>query len=138
MSESGDLFLYAFPLFFAGLWFTVTTVLRNISGMTKRLEVATGEPLRCSKWGSASVNGVGARNCIKLEEHPDGFMVRMMWIFGGGRLWLPKAGLQVGDERPKRLFVPRSRTLISGMNQVILFDRLVDFVAAPSHVVTPR
>jgi hypothetical protein len=26
----------------------------------------------------------------------------MMWVFGGGRLWLPKRGLQIGDERPNR------------------------------------
>jgi hypothetical protein len=62
----------------------------------------------------------------------------MMWVFGGGRLWLPKSGLQIGDERPKRLLVPRSRTLISGVNQVILFDRLVDFPAPSSSSEMPR
>ena len=100
--------------------------------MTRRLDTVTGEPLRSSRWGSASINGVGAKNCVKIEEYHDGFVLRMMWAFGGGRLWLPKSGLKIGEEKPRRLFVPRSRVLISGMNQVILFDRLTDFVdAAP-------
>jgi len=136
MSESESVsvlpFLFAFPVFFVGLWLSVTTVLRRLSGMSKHLDMVTGEPIRTSGWGSASINGVSARNCVKLDEHPHGYVVRMMWFAGGGRLWLPKAGLQISEERPQRLFIPRSRTLISGMNQVILFGPLVDFVAPKS------
>jgi hypothetical protein len=130
MNTFATVLSFAFPILFVGMWLTVMTILRNLSGMAKTLDVVTGDPLRRSRWGSASINGVNASNCVKLEEYPEGFVVRMMWMFGGGRLWLPKAGLQVGDELPKRFFVARRRTLISGINQVILFGRLADFVAS--------
>jgi hypothetical protein len=127
-----DMFFYAFPVLFIGMWFTITRVLRHVSGMTPQLEIETGELVRASRWGSASINGVNAQRCVKLEEYREGYVVRMMWIFGGGRLWLPKRGLQVSEERPGRFWMPRSRVLISGMNQVILLDKLTAFVAVPS------
>jgi hypothetical protein len=56
----------------------------------------------------------------------------MMWLFGGGQLWLPKTGLQISEVRPRRLFQPRTRVLVSGFNQVILYEQLTDFVAPSS------
>jgi hypothetical protein len=122
------LYTLGFPAFFVGLWLTITTLLRKMAGMTTGPEAATGDLLRSSAWGSASINGVSARRCVKIEEYPDGFMLRMMWIFGDGRLWLPKHDLQVGDERPGGLIIPRSRVLVSGQHRVVLRDRLADFV----------
>ncbi len=129
MNDFERIFPYVFPFFFVGMWLLVTTILRSVSGMTRELAVSVGSALRESRWGSMTVNGVAARNCAKIEEHPDGYVVRMQWIFGGGRLWLSKADLRIGDAQPKRFLYPRSRTMISGLNQVVLFDELSDFVA---------
>lgn len=131
MNELDTLF-YAFPFLFIGMWFTITRVLMCVAGMTRQLEIETGEPVRVSRWGSASINGVNAQRCVKIEEYREGYVVRMMWIFGGGRLWVPKSGLQVGEERPGSFWMPRSRVLISGMTHVILLDKLTAFVAVPS------
>jgi hypothetical protein len=122
------IFPVLFPFFFVGMWLVVARFLRSMSGMTDQLEVDPGPQLRSSGWGSASINGVTASNCAKIQEYQDGFVVRMMWIFGGGVLWLPKAFLRVSEKRPRRFIVPRSRILISGMNQVILYGKLADLL----------
>jgi hypothetical protein len=120
---------FAFPFLFVGMWLLVTRMLRAGARMTPELDVATGSPLRESRWGSAFINGISARNCAKLVEYQDGYVLRMMWIFGNGKLWLPKHTLHVGMEQPGRFFiVPRKRVPSSGRNQVILFDRLADFI----------
>jgi hypothetical protein len=131
MNAFERLFPFVFPFFFAGLWIAITSILRSASGMRRELGVATGSTLRESGWGSASINGVGARNCAKVVEHAEGYVIRMMWLFGGGRLWLPKADLHVGDEQSSRFLVPRSRTIVSGHNRVVLYGNLVDAIASP-------
>lgn len=98
--------------------------------MEKRLDEVTGEPLRSSRWGSASINGMAARGCVKIEEHRDGFVMRMMWVFGGGRLWLPKRGLRVGEVQPPARLLPRNRLLESGPDRVVLYGELTQFVEA--------
>ena len=128
MSEIDRYIWIAFPFLFVGLWVVVTNLLRNVAGMTRALDVP-GEPLRSSRWGSAVINGVNAKGCAKIDEYADGYVIRMMPLFGGGQLWLPKSGLRVSEERRRRIIVPRSRVLISELNQVILFDRLADFIA---------
>ena len=45
MNEFITVFTFGFPAFFVGLWLTITTVLRKVSGMTKSPEVVTGEAL---------------------------------------------------------------------------------------------
>jgi hypothetical protein len=122
--------LYLFPFVFVGFWFFIASTLMRWSGMKRELDVEPGRMLRTSRWGSASINGVSARGCAKLEEYADGFVVRIAWIFGGGKLWIPKVGLKVSEERPRALLTPRSRVMMSGMNQVILFDQLTEFLPA--------
>lgn len=128
MSDVDRYLFLAFPFLFVAIWFAVISMLRNVAGMTRTLDVP-GDPLRSSRWGSAVINGVNAKGCAKIDEYADGFVIRMMAAFGGGRLWLPKSGLQMSEQRPRRIIVPRSRVLISGFDQVILFDRLADFMA---------
>lgn len=116
------------PLFVVGGWFVVTTVLRKMARMTKDLGLETGSPIRCSGWGSASINGVGCQNIVKMQEHEEGYLVRTMWIFGGGKLWLPKNALRIGELKPSQFFIPQSRVIISELNQVILYGKLADFI----------
>lgn len=69
---------------------------------------------------------------MKVHEYEEGFLVRMMWIFGGGKLWLPREVIKIGSLEGGTLFISRSRILICGMNQVILHGRLADFVENPN------
>ena len=128
------LFLYTFPFLFAGMWLVIMTILNKVSGMKRRLDITPGPRIRSSRWGSASINGVGARNCVKIEEYEEGYVIRMMLLFGGGRLWLPKQGLHIGETKPGRLFVSPSRELRSGTNRIILGNRLTHFVNAPASI----
>ena len=120
------------PFIFVAMWFIVTNVLRKLAGTKKQLDFEPGQELRSSGWGSASINGVGGHGCVKVHEHSEGYLVRTMWIFGGGKLWLSKAILLIGDKKQGGLFVPRSRVLICGMDQVILYGKLADFLEKPN------
>lgn len=112
---------------FAGIWFLVTRLLRALSGMTPALAVATGRPLRESPRGSGSVNGVRARGCLRVTEYERGWVVHLPWLFGNGKLWMPKDGVRIGAPQPGGLFRPRSRTLQSGKDRVRLDGNLAAF-----------
>ena len=117
--------LYALPFLVAAWWLFVTTLLRRGGRLTRRLQVETGSPMRESSWGSAFINGISAQGCVKLAEYHDGYVIRMMWVFGNGKLWLPKPGLRIGVIGPG---VPRRRRVISGEHELLLFEELADFV----------
>src|SRR5215475_13547710 len=93
-------YFYVFPLAFVVLWLIVMTVVRHALGMSVGLSRPLGVPLRSSSWGSASINAATFRGCIKVQEYGDGFIVRTMWLFGNGEIWLPKARTLVGDVTP--------------------------------------
>jgi hypothetical protein len=122
------LVLVLFPVTFAALWLAIITVLKKVSGMGAATDIGPRQPLRESAWGSAIVNGISARNCLSIVEYADGYLLKMPWIFGGGRLWLGKADLQIGEEMPRSFFMPRRRALVSGSNKVTLYGHLADFV----------
>lgn len=126
------MFIYPVLFLVIGTWFTITRLLMRMSGMTPQLEIETGEPVRVSRWGSALINGVRVRHCARIEEYREGYVVRTMWVFGGGRLWLPKRELQVSVKYPGNFLMPTSRVLTSGTNQVILYDTLTPFVSGHS------
>jgi len=113
---------------FIGIWLLVTTLLRVMAGMTTKLDVDSGVLLRESSWGSGSVNKVRARGCLRVAEHENGWIVRMVWILGNGKLWLPKDRARIGELKEGGLFSPKSRTIVCGEDQVRFFGSLADFV----------
>ncbi len=116
---------YAFPFLFTGWWLFVTTFVRRSTRLTRTLQIETGPALRESPWGSALINGMRAYGCVKLVEYQDGYVLRMMWVFGDGKLWLPKQRLRVGIFGAA---APRRRRLVSGEHELVLFEELADFV----------
>jgi hypothetical protein len=114
--------------FFIGLWLLITGVLRRVAGMSKSLSADTGRLLRESPWGSGSVNGVRARNCLRVAEYESGWIVRIAGIFGGGKLWLPKSGTRIGQSQAGGLFSPKYSTIVCGEDRVRLFGSLAEFV----------
>jgi hypothetical protein len=132
MRQSAHLAWIIFPLWlagFAGMWVVVTRVLRKMSRMVADLPFDPGSVLRESGWGSASINGVRFRNCVRIVEHRDGWVVRVMPLVGGGKLWLPKEHTDVGELAPRRLLMRRSRVVSSGENELRLFSQLAEFFA---------
>ncbi len=83
---------------FIGIWLLVTTLIRKMAGMTRELDADTGMLLRESSWGSGYVNGVRARNCLRVAEYENGWIVQFAWLFGGGKLWMPKSGARIQSE----------------------------------------
>jgi len=100
-----------------------------MSRMAADLPFDPGSVLRESGWGSASINGVRFRNSVRIAEHRDGWVVRVMPLFGGGKLWLPKQHTDVGELTPCRLLMRRSRLVGSGENELRLFGQLAEFIA---------
>ena len=113
---------------FVGMWLFITRVLRGMCRMTSDLDFMPGPLLRESPWGSARINGVNASNCIKLAEYDDGWLLRIMPIFGRGKLWLPKQTIQIGNLDPGGFLAPKHRTIISGDHQIRLMGRLAEFI----------
>jgi hypothetical protein len=118
------LFLVLFPI----IWFVGIAQMRNKMGMTKELMDHTGSLIRESGWGSANVNGVSLQNCVKVLEYTNGYELRVMGIFGGGKLWLPKNSTSVAAISEQSFFKPQKVTIHSGKNSVFLFGKLTKYV----------
>jgi hypothetical protein len=116
---------------FIGVWVLVTTLIRKMAGMTRELDAHTGRLLRESSWGSGYVNGVRARNCLRVAEYENGWLVRIARLFGGGKLWLPKSGARIQPERDGR-FPTKCSAIVCGEDHVRLFGGLADFVESKS------
>jgi hypothetical protein len=116
-------------LIFPVVWLIGTTLIRTLARMTRTLDVETGPLLRESPWGSASINGLGVNNAVKVAEYPTGWLLQMMWLAGGGKLWLHKPEVTVGELKAAGFLSPRSRTLTTTEHNVRLYGRLADFIA---------
>jgi hypothetical protein len=79
-------FAVFFPLFFASLWLTVTTVLAALSGwfrLMARFPNQTEEPLLRIRGQSGSMGlGVSMRGILALSACPSGLRVGIMRVFG--------------------------------------------------------
>lgn len=124
--ELSPYFFILFPFFFAGMWFLVISMLRTKMRMTKDdIGEASGPVLSDSGWGSAKINGVSVNNCIKVIEYEQGYLLKMMYIFGNGKLWIPKGEYIVKETKPKRMFLfPEIKKISSHNNSVELYGKL--------------
>lgn len=95
--------------------------------MKYELDIEMGDLVRSSGWGSASVNGFGFQNCVKIEEYKDGYLFRSSWLFGNGQLWLPRNELRVGELKLGSFWMQDQRVLMCGTDQVILYGTLTKF-----------
>jgi len=120
--------LFGFFFLFGLIWFLITTLLRKLAKMSKDFNVATGAHIKESGWGSMKVNGVTVRNCAKICEYQNGYMIRVMRIFGGGLLWLPKEQITKSDIESKGFFQQKSIEISCNGNNVVLYGVLAEFI----------
>jgi hypothetical protein len=113
---------------FAGFWLLVVRMIEGLTKMTHGERARRGEPRRSSRWGSADINGMYCRNCLKIDEYDDGYLLRSMWVFGGGEVWLPREAVRTG-EHVRRFLQPRGRKVVCSQHRVTLYGRLLDFVS---------
>lgn len=121
-------FIFIFPILFIGVWSFVIGVIRKKSKMKKGdIEQALGPILYDSGWGSADINGVNARNCAKVVEYKNGFVIMLMNIFGGGKLWVPRDRYTITESKPKRFLIyPQFKVIEWQGNKVKLIGKLSD------------
>jgi len=112
---------------FAAVWLAIASALGGVMKMTYGERRRRGEPRRSSGWGSADVNGIYCRNCLRLDEYDDGYLLRSMWLFGGGEIWLPRDAVKSG-EQVQRFLSPLGRRIVTGPHRVTLYGRLLNFV----------
>lgn len=111
---------------FIAIWLLVTGLIRMMAGMSRKLNVETGMLLRESAWGSGYVNGVRARNCLRVAEYEKGWIVRIAWIFGNGKLWLPKSRVIISEPQSGGVFSQEYRTIVCGDDEVRLSGSLAE------------
>ena len=79
---------------FSAFWITIVRLMRRLSRMTDAVPADAGPMLQRSGWGSATINGARAQNCVRVIEYANGHAVKMHPIFGGGMVWLPRGQTQ--------------------------------------------
>jgi hypothetical protein len=100
--------------------------------MSKELNVTQGLHIKTSLWGSAKVNGITARNCIRVKEYEYGYVFEVMWLLGAGKLWLAKDGLQIGEIHKGSFFRPLSLKLIYKKDKVTVYGKLTQAFINPA------
>jgi hypothetical protein len=115
------IFLVTFPL----IWFLIITLLRTKAKMTRHLDINLGTLLKTSSWGSAVINGMSARNSLRVKEYDKGYVLEIMWLLGGGKLWLAKDGLNIGEISKGSFFKPKKLELNNKDNHIILYGNLI-------------
>jgi hypothetical protein len=118
-----------FVLLSIGMWLLYAISFRKFTGMNKHLMSDPGVVLRESRWGTAKINALLTISGVRLIEHQDGWVVRVKWFYGGGKLWLSKGTTQISALEDARFpFSRQSRTVISGATKVKLFGKLATFL----------
>ena len=115
------LWLVVVPLL-AVQWVIACGVIRRRGGFTAAAVAPDpGPTLARSGWGSAVINGTPFGRCVRLTTHADGWAVRLMPIFGGGVIWLPRATTVVCPVTTAR-FGRRQQTLTNGSTVIRLTE----------------
>src|SRR5262245_44443875 len=116
----------------AAFWLALRTLVNRLSGLRGRLRVDAGPVLRTSRWGDASVNGMGLEECVRVVECRHGWLIQAHWLMGGGQLWLPRAQTRVGKLERAGWRSAASRTLEAGPDRVKLEGELAEVIAEPA------
>lgn len=132
MNNAGWIIALLAPVLFVVVWTLVVGMIRRWSRMIDRLVFDPGPPLRQSGLGSGVVNGVELKNCLKVTEYDEGWLLSTMIIFGGGKLWLERAETEIGALEPPTWLRPKSRVVQFERHQVRLYGPLADLVTPVS------
>jgi len=116
---------------FIGIWMTVIGLLRRLSRMTDTVPETAGAPLRTSGWGSATVNGTRANNCIRVEQFASGYAIKMHPVFGGGLVWLPNGSASFEDDNARI-------RIKSAAHDIVLTNKLREFINDTAPTRAPR
>ncbi len=126
-----DYFFIIHPILFIGMWFLIVKYLRTKTKMiAEPLPQENGVVISKSKWGSANINGVNTKNCVKLIEYNSGYLLKMMYVFGNGRLWIPKSSYTVVEHKGRRaLLLPEYKKIVWGEHKVTLYGDLAKHIS---------
>ena len=109
-------------------WVVICRGLMARMGMSRDVRLTLEPAETDSGWGSANVNGVGCGRWIRLTAYQGGWLLRMMPLFGGGKLWLPRDRAMIHPCEVAGPFHRRQRMLRRGTTVVVPYGRLADAV----------
>ena len=115
---------------FPVLWLIATKQIREMARMEKCIDSDISRSISTSRWGSSLVNGVQFAGCSRIHRLDDGYVIEVMRIFGGGKLWLPRSAINNASRFPKKSFLSQSGVVISWeSHQVTLYGTLASQIA---------
>lgn len=114
--------------FGVGLWWVISRYLRKQSGFVGALPFDPGPELGASRIGTMRVDRVRLRNCVRMTEHAEGYVLHLSGFFGGGVRWLPREVIESASQKGGWL---RMRTLEAEVDgqKLRLEKQLVGFVS---------
>jgi len=108
------------------MWFATTRMFNAWTGFSTKLQENTGQLVSQTSWGSGKIGIFSASGCIKLLVYEDGFALKMMPLFGGGLLWIPKDMYSVVAIRPAKFLMPLRADLEFNGIKIRLFGALAE------------
>ena len=119
-----SIFIIIFPIFFIIMWFVTMKFLKAKMGLVNSIEEEKGRSVSESSWGSGRINGISLKNCLKILEYENGFILKIMPLFGGGMLWIPKESFKIVIRKEKSWLAPESTEITSGNHKLRFYAAL--------------
>ncbi|MEM1211997.1 MAG: hypothetical protein AAGI68_06820 [Planctomycetota bacterium] len=67
-------------------------------------------------------------HCIRLTEHADGYALRLMWVFGGGVIWVSHEAIVQASIKDRKMPVGRAMLVTDDGLDLKLEGRMRRFV----------
>lgn len=108
-----------FPLF----WVVICLSLMKMGGFSRSADLSDlGAFVASYGTGSGRINGIGLNRCLVVDRYEVGFVVRLWWIFGGGKLVVRDADI-VGITSERRWWLEVARLHLRDGTEYDLFGR---------------
>ncbi|PCJ54035.1 MAG: hypothetical protein COA79_22285 [Planctomycetota bacterium] len=113
--------IFAFVFFiFLKLLNTKAKFKNNING-----KINKGKLVKKSPMGSGNINGVNYKNGLCIYIYQNGLLVELLWVLGGGQIWLP---LKISDLVKDNNKIPSHGEINIGGNKIKLSYKLIEFL----------
>ena len=93
--------------------------------MKKHLDINLGALVKKSSWGSGVINGISAKKSLRVKEYENGYVLEIMWVLGGSKLWLAKDRLRIGEISKGSFFKPTKLGLSYKDHKIDVYGNLI-------------
>jgi hypothetical protein len=110
------------------IWRAICQYISKKANLVKEITEHTGPQISSSGWGGrASINGMYFKNGVKVIHYEQGYVIKLIPIWGGGKLWIPKKEMSIIEQRTDTLFTfSKTVSIKSGDNAILLYGKLAE------------